>query len=62
MIKKMQKVETAIKQRKGNFNEKVQIINTFFFRKRADFIQLVVFNLNHLNYIKLYLFLTFNKR
>ena len=34
----------------------------FFFLFEADFIQLVVLNLSHLNYIKLCLFLTSNKR
>ena len=34
----------------------------FFFLFEADFIQLVVLNLSHLNYIKLYLFLTSNER
>ena len=34
----------------------------FFFFFEADFIQLVVLNLSHLNYIKLCLFLTSNKR
>ena len=29
MIKKMQKVGTPIKQRKGSFNERVQMINTY---------------------------------
>ena len=33
-----------------------------FFLFEADFIQLVVLNLSHLNYIKLCLFLTSNKR
>ena len=30
VIKKMQKVGTAIKQRKGSFNERVWMINTYF--------------------------------
>ena len=30
MIKKMWKVGIAIKQRKGSFNKKVQMINTYF--------------------------------
>ena len=34
----------------------------FFFFFEADFIQLVVLNLSHLNYIKLCLFLTSNER
>ena len=34
----------------------------FFFFFEANFIQLVVLNLNYLNYIKLCLFLTSNKR
>ena len=34
----------------------------FFFLFEADFIQLVVLNLSHLNYIKLCLFLTSNER
>ena len=29
VIKKMQKVGAAIKQRKGSFNERVQMINTY---------------------------------
>ena len=37
-----------------------QVIIFFFFE--ADFIQLVVLNLSHLNYIKLCLFLTSNER
>ena len=36
--------------------------NIFFFLFEADFIQLVVLNLSHLNYIKLCLFLTSNER
>ena len=36
--------------------------SVFFFFFEADFIQLVVLNLSHLNYIKLCLFLTSNKR
>ena len=67
----MQKVGTAIKQRKDSFNERIQMVNTYlipcigyliFFLFEADFIQLVVLNLSHLNYIKLCLFLTSNKR
>ena len=38
------------------------IVLFFFFFFEANFIQLVVFNLSYLNYIKLYLFLTSNKR
>ena len=34
----------------------------FFFFFETNFIQLVVLNLSHLNYIKLYLFLTSNER
>ena len=34
----------------------------FFFLFEANFIQLVVLNLSHLNYIKLCLFLTSNER
>ena len=34
----------------------------FFFLFETDFIQLVVLNLSHLNYIKLCLFLTSNER
>ena len=55
-----------------SLGRKVFIINAFFLRRRiihffffffeTDFIQLVVFNLSHLNYIKLYLFLTSNER
>ena len=37
-------------------------LDCFFFLFEADFIQLVVLNLSHLNYIKLCLFLTSNKR
>ena len=35
---------------------------SIFFLFEADFIQLVVLNLSHLNYIKLCLFLTSNER
>ena len=38
------------------------VLSLFFFFFEADFIQLVVLNLSHLNYIKLCLFLTSNKR
>ena len=29
VIKKMQKVRTAIKQKKGSFNERIRMINTY---------------------------------
>ena len=40
----------------------IAMIPFFFFLFEADFIQLVVLNLSHLNYIKLCLFLTSNER
>ena len=49
----------------GNFCIMPTAVNDtlfFFFLFEADFIQLVVLNLSHLNYIKLYLFLTSNER
>ena len=42
--------------------EEEETVSFFFFLFEADFIQLVVLNLSHLNYIKLCLFLTFNER
>ena len=42
--------------------EMVRPYKSFFFLFEADFIQLVVLNLSHLNYIKLCLFLTSNER
>ena len=56
--------ETAL--REGSSKEKSASSRSnqpfFFFLFEADFIQLVVLNLSHLNYIKLCLFLTSNKR
>ena len=41
---------------------KMKKVGVVFFLFEVDFIQLVVLNLSHLNYIKLCLFLTFNER
>ena len=58
------KLQTIIKCLvKTRILKKTSAIHSFsFFFFETNFIQLVVFNLNHLNYIKLYLFLTSNER
>ena len=54
----MRSIHTELRE---NFLLNILFISLFFLFE-ANFIQLVVLNLSHLNYIKLYLFLTFNKR